>query len=139
MNRCLIGGSLIALLGTGCSGAKPAAETVVDGRAIASEDQGGNWLSVGPTYAEQHYSPLTAITVENVKDLGLAWSLDLLGQRGLQATPLAVDGILYFSGTSGWVFAVDARRGTLLWKFDPDLTHNPPQRDGVIYSSNRGV
>ena len=69
MYRYLVGGSLIALLESGCAGAKSPAETMVDGQAIAREDQRGNWLSVGPTYAEQHYSPLTAIDVENVTEV----------------------------------------------------------------------
>src|SRR5882762_8347930 len=66
------------------------AETVVDGRAIADERQGANWLSYGRTYAEHHYSPLTGINAGNVRQLGLAWFVDLPGQRSLGATPLAV-------------------------------------------------
>jgi len=77
------------------------AETVVNGRAIADERQRANWLSYGRTYAEHHYSPLTGINAGNVKQLGLAWFVDLPGQRSLGATPLAVDGVLYFSGTYG--------------------------------------
>jgi glucose dehydrogenase len=103
------------------------AETVVDGRAIADERQRANWLSYGRTYAEHHYSPLTGINAGNVRQLGLAWFVDLPGQRSLGATPLAVDGVLYFSGTYGKTFAVDARRGQTLWEFDPDLAHHAPR------------
>src|SRR5437016_6836076 len=103
------------------------AETVVDRRAIADERQRANWLSYGRTYAEHHYSPLTGINAGNVKQLGLAWFVDLPGQRSLGATPLAVDGVLYFSGTYGKTFAVDARRGQTLWEFDPALAHHAPR------------
>jgi quinohemoprotein ethanol dehydrogenase len=118
-----------------------AAGTLVDGRAIADEKQGANWLSYGRTYAEHHYSPLTAINTGNVKQLGLAWSLDLPGQRALEATPLAVDGVLYFSGTYGKVFAVDGRSGRLLWEHDPDLAHNAPEKLRLSSSmgGHRGV
>jgi quinohemoprotein ethanol dehydrogenase len=104
------------------------AQTVVDGAAIADETQGANWLSSGRTYSEQHYSPLADINTANVGRLGLAWSLDLPGQRTLEAPPLAVDGVLFFSGTSGRTFAVNARTGRPLWEFDPDLAHHSPEK-----------
>ena len=117
------------------------AETLVDGRAIADEKQGVNWLSVGRTYAEHHYSPLTGIDADNVKQLGLAWFLDLPGQRTLEATPLAVDGVLYFSGTHGKTFAVDARSGRQLWEFDPESGNYSPQifRLSASAGGHRGV
>ncbi len=115
------------------------AETVADGRAIADERQGVNWLSYGRTYAEHHYSPLTAINVNNVKRLGLAWSRDLPGQRSLESLPLAVNGVLYFSGTYGKTFAIDAKSGRELWEFDPDLAHNAPQKLRIVMGAHRGV
>jgi quinohemoprotein ethanol dehydrogenase len=117
------------------------AETLVDGRAIADEKQGANWLSVSRTYAEQRYSPLTDIDAGNVSQLGLAWYLDLPGQRTLEATPLAVDGVLYFSGMHGKTYAVDARSGRPLWDFDPDSGRYRPQifRFSASAGANRGV
>lgn len=115
------------------------AEAVVDDRAIADETQGKNWLSSGRTYAEHHFSPLKSIHTGNVSKLGLAWYLDLEGQRTLQATPLAVDGKLFFSGTNGWVFAADARTGRLRWSFDPDLSNHPLKTSRPLFGSNRGV
>lgn len=115
------------------------AETVVDGRAIADERQGANWLSYGRTYSESHYSPLGSINSGNVRQLGLAWSLDLPGQRTLEATPLAVDGVLYFSGSHGRTYAVDARNGRELWEFDPDLAHHSPEKLRINMDAHRGV
>ena len=115
------------------------AETLVDGRAIADETQGSNWLSYGRTYAEHHYSPLADINAGNVQNLGLAWSLDLPLQRSLEATPLAIDGILYFSGTYGKVFAVDAMSGRHLWEFDPDLANHSPEKLRLSMGGHRGV
>jgi quinohemoprotein ethanol dehydrogenase len=112
------------------------AEAVVDGRAIADERQGANWLSYGRTYSEQFYSPLKAINANNVKQLGLAWLLNLPGERTLEATPLAVDGVLYFSGTYGKTFAVDALKGRKLWEFDP---HSGEYRPDIFrYSGSLG-
>src|ERR1700689_364881 len=115
------------------------AQTSVDGRSIADETSGVNWLSYGRTYSEQRYSPLQQVNAGNVKQLGLAWSLELPGQRTLEATPLAIDGVLYFSGTFGKTFAVDARRGTLLWEFDPDLAHHSPEKLRIGMGAHRGV
>jgi quinohemoprotein ethanol dehydrogenase len=134
--------SFVAVLVGACASlvASPVrAETVVDGRAIADERQGANWLSYGRTYAEHHYSPLTGINAGNVKQLGLAWFLDLPGQRSLGATPLAVDGVLYFSGTYGKTFAVDANTGLKLWEFDPDLAHHAPETLRMSWGTHRGV
>jgi quinohemoprotein ethanol dehydrogenase len=118
---------------------RAAARTEVDGRAIADEQQGENWLSTGRTYAEHHYSPLTQITRDNVKRLGLAWSLELPGERTLEAPPLAVNGVLYFSGTYGKTYAVDARSGRPLWEFDPDFAHHSPEKLRLVMGAHRGV
>jgi quinohemoprotein ethanol dehydrogenase len=123
-----------------CSLIPPAsAATLVDGSAIADEVRGANWLSYGRTYSEARYSPLSGINDHNISQLGLAWFLDLPDQRTLEATPLAVDGILYFSGTYGRTFAVDARSGKELWEFDPDLAHHIPQKMRLNMGANRGV
>jgi quinohemoprotein ethanol dehydrogenase len=65
------------------------------------------------------FSRLAEIDTSNTGRLGLAWSLDLVGEVTLEATPLAVDGVLYFSGSYAAVYAVDAVTGKLLWQFDP--------------------
>jgi quinohemoprotein ethanol dehydrogenase len=109
-----------------------------DGQAIADEKQGTNWLSYGRTYSENRYSPLTSINEDNVKSLGLAWYLDLPNQGTLEGTPLAVNGTLYFSGTYGKTFAVDARTGRELWEFDPNLGANP-QKLRLNMGAHRGI
>ena len=42
-------------------------------------------------------------------------------QRGLEASPIVVDGILYTSGAWGFVYAVDARTGKEKWRYDPGV------------------
>ena len=126
-------------IGASFAAATAGAATTVDGRAIADETQGANWLSYGRTYAEHHYSPLTQVNSSNIQQLGLAWSLDLPGERSLEATPLAVDGILYFSGTHGTAYAVDAKSGRQLWAFDPDIAHHSPEKLRLTMGAHRGV
>lgn len=79
------------------------------------------WMSVGRTYSEQRYSPLDQINAGNVGELGLAWSHDMDSRRGLEATPLVVNGVMYTTGTWSRVYALNAKTGKLLWSYDPKV------------------
>ena len=92
-----------------------------DKRILEAESEPGNWLSYGRTYEEQRFSPLKQINKETVSDLGLVWSKDMGTNRALEATPIVVDGIMFFTSTWSRVYAVDALTGETLWKFDPEV------------------
>src|SRR5882724_3985798 len=77
-------------------------------RILNADNSPGNWLTHGRTYSEQRYSPLTNITDKNVSQLGLAWFYDLDTNRGQEATPLVIDGVMYFTTAWSKVFALDA-------------------------------
>src|SRR6187549_2592530 len=62
-----------------------------------------NWMSHGRTWGEQRFSPLKQINDKNVSRLGLAWFADLNTYRGVDATPLVIDGVLY--NVSAWSIA----------------------------------
>ena len=62
------------------------------------------WLSYGGTYDEQRFSRLKNINQGNVKDLGVAWTYDLETSRGVEATPIVVDGVMYVTGSHGLLF-----------------------------------
>jgi len=90
-------------------------------RIINANSEPGNWLAHGRTFDEQRFSPLDQINTDNVGDLQLAWYVDLDTNRGQEATPIVVDGVLY--STSAWskVQAVNAKTGQLLWQYDPQV------------------
>ncbi len=90
-------------------------------RALAADSEPGNWLLHGRTWDEQRHSPLTLINDGNAGQLGLAWYLDLPTRRGLEATPLVVDGIMYTTSAWSLVFAIDAGTGEKLWTWDPEV------------------
>lgn len=100
---------------------------------------GDNWASHGGGADESGYSQLADITTANVGRLGLASSLDLDGEVSLQATPLAVDGILYFTGSTNKVYAVDAPTGKTLWTYDPEIWKARRTKMGMPYGVSRGV
>ena len=73
----------------------------VDSARLANADaEPENWLAHGRTSDEQRFSPLDQINISNVGDLSLAWYTDLDTNRGQEATPIVVDGVMY--STSAW-------------------------------------
>ena len=109
----------------------------LNGDSIAGQGE-GDWFAHGRTYSEQRFSPLQQINADNVDRLGLAWSFDTDSTRGLEATPLVIDGVMYFTGTWSRVYALDAKTGEQIWQFDPQV----PGETGRIACCdvvNRGV
>ena len=101
--------------------AGPDVTRITAARIAAADVEPGNWLSHGRTYDEQRFSPLDEITNENAADLGLAWYFDVPTQRGMEATPIVVDGRMYVSGSWSIVYALDAATGEELWRHDPQV------------------
>ena len=95
----------------------PATNSVtVNQQALISP--GKEWLNYGRTYKEQRYSPLAEINKNNVNELDLAWSFKFDTARGMEATPIMHNGVLYVS--TGWshVHAINARTGAEIWHYD---------------------
>ena len=108
----------------GCAAADNTADNpaaVNAARLTAADSEPGQWMSHGRTYDEQRFSPLDKITTANVKDLGLSWFVDLDTNRGQEATPLVVDGVLYVSTAWSKVKAYRAATGEVLWEYDPQV------------------
>jgi quinohemoprotein ethanol dehydrogenase len=156
----LIGAALAALLP--CAGTAPAAAAAAatattatatatattaarrPGDLDAARLQGAdrepqNWFTLGRDKNGSYYSPLKDINDKNVGRLGFAWSHDLgAPQRGQEATPIVIDGVLYTSGTWGYVYALDAATGRELWRYDPKAAYQAA-RNPCCDLVNRGV
>ena len=110
--------------------------SIVNQETISNPDS--EWLSYGRNYKEQRFSPLDKINRDNIDELDLAWSFKFSTARGMEATPLMHQGVLYVS--TGWahVHALDARTGEELWHYDAEVP-----RDHLIKACcgavNRGV
>lgn len=94
--------------------------------ALPAGTDATEWPLYGHGFGEQRFSPVADITRANVGTLGLAFSFDdfiVRGRthRGAQATPIMVDGTLYFTGPWSVVYAVDAKTGALKWSHDPEV------------------
>ncbi|MEL7186240.1 MAG: PQQ-dependent dehydrogenase, methanol/ethanol family [Pseudomonadota bacterium] len=90
-------------------------------RVISESAAGENWFLKGGNFRGQHFSPLAQVNRANVADLGLAWSRMLPSPDGIAATPIVIDGVLYISASWSVVYAIDAKNGKVLWKYDPDV------------------
>lgn len=115
------------LSSVGCrskSQAPPPPASVDAARLTHADADPGNWMSYGRTYSEQRFSPLKQINDQNVGQLALAWYVDLDTRRGQEATPIVVDGVMYFTTAWSKVFAVKAATGEKLWSYDPKV---PPE------------
>jgi PQQ-dependent dehydrogenase (methanol/ethanol family) len=117
----------------------PAGAQVDDARIAAASP--AEWLTYGRDYAETHYSPLARVNTDNVSRLAVAWTYDLpvTGAR-LEATPIVVDGMMFATGPRSFVFALDARTGRELWRWDPAIPDESQGGPSVCCGDvNRGV
>lgn len=118
--------------------ATASAANVTDDRLLNAESEPDQWMMVGGTYEETHYSPLSEISRENIDRLGLAWYGDYDTNLSQQGTPLYVDGVLYVSTAWSKVYAYDARSGEQLWQYDPQ-TPGEIVRNVCCGIVNRGI
>jgi quinohemoprotein ethanol dehydrogenase len=106
----------------------------------ASDALPGTWLSYGRTQSETRYSPLTQINASNVKELGLEWSYVMgAGGGNQEGTPLFWNGTLYGITTWSVVFALDARTGKELWRWDPQNDQAKVRPVICCGNVNRGI
>lgn len=90
-----------------------------------------SWPAYHGDYSGRRHSALTQITPQNVGGLTLAWAFQSGANAQIKASPLMVDGVIYFS-TPDNVYAVDARSGHQIWHYAY------PQNKG-FHIGSRGV
>ncbi len=96
----------------------------------------GDWLTYNGNMQGHRHSPLTQITPANVKDLELQWVFQALSLEKFEATPLAVDGVLYTVQAPNDVVALDGATGRTYWTY----TYAPsPQARPCCGRVNRGL
>ncbi|HEX2190764.1 MAG TPA: PQQ-dependent dehydrogenase, methanol/ethanol family [Longimicrobiaceae bacterium] len=124
--------------------APPVAQRVTSERLVRARAEPQNWLTYYGAYDGQRYSPLDQVDTRNVRELRPAWTFhyEQLGlypaplTAAFEAAPLVVDGVMYVSGPNGYVWALDAATGRLLWQYEYTLPIDVPLCCGNV---NRGV
>jgi alcohol dehydrogenase (cytochrome c) len=105
------------------------AEAPVTSERLLKPDEEGNWLQHHKNFSSTRYSSLNQINKDNVKNLKVAWTMQLGGVEGggiwthggLEGTPLVEDGFMYVTDGWGSLYKIDTRdgHGKLVWKMDP--------------------
>jgi PQQ-dependent dehydrogenase (methanol/ethanol family) len=142
---------LAALVYTSAAGATPngrnsAAVTIPPAPAFAplelATPASVDWPTHGGDYGQTRYSALRQVTRSNVRRLRPAWHLRFGGSgvgskyKG-EGTPLVYNGVMYTVTGANDVFAIDAAKGTILWRYD---AHLPPTITTVCCGwANRGL
>jgi len=107
---------------------------------VANDSLPGSWLTYGRNQSETRYSTLKQIDDTNAKRLGLAWSYVLgAGGGNQEGTPLVWNNTLYGITTWSVVYALDAKTGKELWRWDPEVNQaavRPKICCGIV---NRGL
>lgn len=93
------------------------------------------WPSYSNDPGGSKYSPLEQINRNNVAHLKVAWTYHtgdvsngktLISRSAFEATPLVVDGVMYFTTPFDRLIALDPETGKQLWTFDPKLDRDNP-------------
>jgi outer membrane protein assembly factor BamB len=113
--RALIAAAAVALLAP----AAAAGQGTPPGCAPPSLT-GGDWRSYGRDFANsRNQQDEKVISAADVPTLHSAWvfsSVENGGAGDFTGTPIVADGCMYIGSTRGWVFAVNADTGKLVWK-----------------------
>ena len=97
------------------------AKPVTSDDLVKAQENTGEWLTYGRNYRNWRYSPLSEITPDNAAKLAPVWAMSTGGQfGGLEATPLFRDGVVYFTADYARTFAVDAKSGSIIWRYEPE-------------------
>ena len=83
----------------------------------------GDVLSSGLGTQGQRFSPLSDVNAKSIARLAPAWSMSFGGekQRGQQSQPLVHNGKMFVTASYSRMFAVDAKTGKKLWKYEHRL------------------
>lgn len=107
------------------------------------EAPASDWPLHGGGWSEQRFSPLDQINSQTVDELGLAWEFsDIVYRgrthRGMEASPIVADGVMYLTGPWSVVYALNAQTGQQLWSYDPEV-EGAWARKACCDAVNRGV
>ena len=125
------------------------ADDVTPQRLLNADKEPGNWLLHHKDFSATRFSSLNEINAGNVRNLKVAWTMQLSGVEGggiwthggLEGTPIVENGFMYVTDGWGSVYKIDAHggKGTLLWKMDPKTDHDWAGAIACCGVDNRGV
>ena len=110
---------------------------VTSDRLLRAAQEPQNWMTYSGGYASLRHSLLGQIDTSNAKNLEHQWTFQVDSSlQNFEATPLVVDGIMYFTQPINDVVALDAKTGRVFWIYRHNL---PADIKPCCGSVNRGV
>lgn len=122
------------------------AHAAVTGHVCApAAHPGGEWRGAGGSIANHRNQPAeTVLNASTVGNVEAAWVFRTNGAGTLQNTPVIADGCMYLATSTGWVMAVNADDGKLVWSTELPgnaagslvggvITGSPAVAGGVVY------
>jgi alcohol dehydrogenase (cytochrome c) len=114
----------------------PSGAQVTYERLLHADKEPQNWLTYSGSYKSWRYSALDQIRTGNASSLELKWVYQLNAIDKFEATPLVVDGVMYFTQPPSDVIAVDGKTGRAFWTYRYTLSGNVSVCCGRV---NRGL
>jgi alcohol dehydrogenase (cytochrome c) len=105
-------------------------------RLLEADRDPKNWLTYSGRYSGWRYSTLNQITVANASHLAMQWAFQVGDLGQFETTPIVVDGVLYGTGQNDRAFAIDARTGRPIWRYQRNLPDKLQPCCGMV---NRGM
>jgi len=104
---------------------------------IALQSDPKQWVMPNGNYAGWNYSPLDQINLSNVKNLTMAWGMQLGILDTFEASPLVIGNTMYIATPKpNYVYALDLTKdGAIKWEFRPEM----PQLDAAIKAACCGA
>jgi alcohol dehydrogenase (cytochrome c) len=94
------------------------------------------WIQYGGNYANFRHSPIDSLTPKSAEKLTVAWALPTGTVGQFEASPVVYGGVMYVTSSYSRLFALDAKSGKLLWRYDHPNAENLRLCCGP---ANRGV
>ncbi len=149
LKRVVLAGACVAALCAGATRSVNAAENITQSTLESADKDTANWITYGRDLSAHRFSPLNQINKNTVKNLHVAYTLQLGGVEGggvwthggLEATPIVKDGFMYVTDGWGSVYKLDVHGGhaSLVWKMDPKTDHDWAGTVACCGVDNRGV
>jgi alcohol dehydrogenase (cytochrome c) len=108
----------------------------VQAEELLVKPAGNDWTSYNGDYSGQRYSRLRGINKSNVAQLRPAWVFHPGNTSTLEVTPVVYNGVMYVTASNS-VFALEARTGRALWKYERPVSSG--LIDDAAVHKNRGV
>jgi alcohol dehydrogenase (cytochrome c) len=102
---------------------------------LAAGSHPGEWLMYGHDYTNDRYSGLDQINTSNVSGLAPRWIFQTGVVASFETTPVVYNGVMYITTAYNHLFALNARTGHLIWRYD----HRPGTMIFCCGPVNRGV